>query len=176
MRRTIFNLAMSVDGYIAEEDGSFAWIQGDGDSSRDTDEVFDFPTFVDSVDVIVMGSKSYEDCGVESIENYQEKKLVVATSRELEGPGNVEFIDGDICARIRGLKEENGKNIWLFGGASFADAFIKEDLIDEYIIGIIPVILGAGRPLFLGDNPTLKLHLEECTVQEGIPILRYSKR
>lgn len=176
MRKIIFNLAMSLDGYISEEDGSFGWIQGHGDSRQDTDKSFDFSAFVEGVNVIVMGSNSYLDCGIKDIENYEEKKFIVATSRELEGPENVEFVNGDVCTRIRQLREEEGKDIWLFGGAGLADAFIKEDLVDEYIVGIIPVILGSGRLLFLGDNPTLELHLDECTVQDGIPILRYSKR
>ncbi|MEG0152041.1 MAG: dihydrofolate reductase family protein [Cellulosilyticaceae bacterium] len=57
-----------------------------------------------------------------------------------------------------------------------SEIFIKEDAIDEYIIGIIPVILGKGRPLFIGDNQAIKLQLKEYSVSEGITILKYIKR
>lgn len=176
MRKIILNLAISLDGFIADINGGFNWIEGDGDSSGSTEKSFDFPEFVNTVDTIVMGSKAYEDCPKETIESFKEKKLLVATSRELKGDENVEFISGDICSEVLELRSEVGKDIWLFGGAGLTDAFIKADIIDEYIIGIIPIILGNGRPLFLGENPTIKLHLDECTVNEGITVLRYTKR
>ncbi|MCM1989097.1 dihydrofolate reductase family protein [Oceanirhabdus seepicola] len=94
----------------------------------------------------------------------------------MENYGNVEFISNDICGYIQNLQKEEGKDIWLFGGGGLTDCFIKADIVDEYIIGIIPIILGNGRPLFLGSNPTIKLHLDEYTVQDGITIHRYSKR
>jgi len=172
-RKIILNLAISLDGYIADEDGGYDWIVGDGDTKSNTKKVFDFTEFVDSVDTVVMGRKAYEDCGVKG---YETKHVIVATSRKMENYENVEFINDDICGHIQNLQQEKGKDIWLFGGGGLTDRFVKADIVDEYIIGIIPIILGKGRPLFLGDNPTIKLHLDECTVQEGITILRYSKR
>lgn len=176
VRKIILNLAISLDGFIADVDGGFDWIEGDGDSSQNTEKSFEFSEFVNTVDTIVMGSKAYEDCPKETIESFKEKKLLVATSRELEGDENVEFFSGDICSKVLELRNEEGKDIWLFGGAGLTDAFIKADIIDEYIIGIIPIILGDGIPLFLNENPAIKLHLDECTLNEGITILRYSKR
>ena len=73
-------------------------------------------------------------------------------------------------------KQKNGKNIFLFGGGKVIDPFIKANIIDEYIIGIIPTILGKGRNLFLGNNPKIDLHLDQYISDEGIVILRYSKR
>ena len=69
-----------------------------------------------------------------------------------------------------------GKNIFLFGGGVLVDHFLKADIIDEYIIGIIPTILGKGRPLFLGNNPKIDLSLQYYTVEDGIVIMKYSKR
>ena len=89
---------------------------------------------------------------------------------------NIKFINGDICKYVNDLKKMEGKDIWLFGGRELTDNFIKEDFIDKYIIGIIPIMLGSGRKLFLQDNPTIKLHLDECTIENGITILQYSKR
>ena len=56
------------------------------------------------------------------------------------------------------------------------DAFIKADVIDEYIIGIIPTILGSGRKLFLDNNPTVLLKLQKYSVTDGVIVMIYSKR
>lgn len=87
--------------------------------------------------------------------DYKNKKVYVATSEHLQNYDNVHFINGDICKIIKEEKNKVGKNIFLFGGGKLVDAFIKADIIDEYIVGIIPIILGKGRPLFLGDNITI---------------------
>jgi dihydrofolate reductase len=175
-RKIILNLAVSLDGYISDKDGGFAWIHGDGDKSHDTKKQFSFPEFVESVDVIVMGKNAYLDCPPETQEGFKSKKIYVATSHKLESKdANVESINGDICNQILELQKKEGKNIWLFGGAGLTDPFIKADIIDEYIIGIIPIILGKGRKLFLENNPRIKLKLEENTVQEGVIVMRYRK-
>ncbi len=176
MKKIIFNLAMSIDGYIADMDGGFEWIKGEGDSSLDTEPIFDFNKFLDSVDTIVMGSKAYLDCPKETLESFSDKKVIVATSRNLISSDDVEFYNGDIVQRILEEREKEGNDIWLFGGAGLVDQFIKKDVIDKYIIGIIPVILGEGRPLFLKDNPTIEMHLKEYGFADGITLLTYTKR
>lgn len=75
----------------------------------------------------------------------------------------------------RRRKRKKGKDIFLFGGGGLADNFIKSNIIDEYIIGIIPTILGKGRPLFLENNPKIDLHLDQYIMDKGVVILRYSK-
>ena len=179
MRKIILNLAMSLEGYISDEDGGFEWIVGENDNSKDTKEQFDFDfnKFLDDCDTIVMGRKSYEDIPKETFEEFQNKKIYVATNKNLEvNEDNVEIINGDIVEKILQLKEIEGKNIWIFGGAILADAFIKADIIDEYIVGIIPCILGKGRKLFLENNPTINLHLKNYSFSDGIAIMTYSKR
>lgn len=172
-RKIILNLAISLDGYIASEDGGFDWIVGDGDNRLDTTNQIDYNVFLEDVDVVVMGKNCY-DQGF--LQDFKDKKVYVATTQKLEDKDNIHFIGGDICKIIEEEKNKEGKNIFLFGGGVLVDAFIKADIVDEYIIGIIPIILGKGRPLFLENNPTIKLHLEEYSVSEGIPILRYTKR
>ena len=176
-RKIILNLAISLDGYISDEDGGFDWLKGDGDKTHDTKETFDFPSFISTVDILFMGRETWEICTPETLEMFKGKKIYVATHKELENkPDNVAVISGDIVQKISELRKEDGKDIWLFGGAVVADQFIKADLIDEYIIAVHPLILGNGRPLFLKDNPTIKLHFEEFTSQEGVVILKYSQR
>lgn len=171
-RKIILNVAISLDGFIADEDGGYEWIAGQGDTEADTNKAFDFVEFMDNIDVVIMGRKAYEDCDIKA---YSEKRVLVASSANLGDHDNVEFIHEDICGFAQTLRQGEGKDIWIFGGGVLADSFIKADMIDEYVIGIIPVILGKGKPLFLEGNPRIKLHLDECTVQDGIVILRFSK-
>lgn len=176
MRKLILNLAISLDGYISDEHGGFEWIGGHDDKSNDTKDVFDFPGFMNDIDTIVMGSKAYEDVVLTNVDTYDDKKIIVATSRVLEKRENVEFINEDICGKILDLKNEKGNNIWLYGGAVLTDAFIKANIVDEYVIGIIPTILGGGRALFKGDYGKIELHLDQATVNDGIVMLVYSRR
>ncbi|MGL4761090.1 MAG: dihydrofolate reductase family protein [Sarcina sp.] len=172
-RKIVLNLAMSLDGYIADENGGFDWLVGDGSSSVDTLEKWDFKAFTDSVDIVVMGRECY-DQGM--AKDYADKIVYVATSKNLEDHDNVRFIKGDIVSVILEEKKNEGKDIFLFGGGVVIDPFIKADVIDEYIIGYVPTILGKGRKLFLDDNPKIDLRLTETLVNDGIIISRYKKR
>jgi dihydrofolate reductase len=172
-RKIILNLAISHDGYIASEDGGYDWIVGDGDDTLNTKNKLNFDKFLEGIDVVVMGKNCYD----QNMHNdYKNKKVYVATSQKIQDQDNVHFISGDIVKIIQEEKEKEGKDIYLFGGGKLVDSFIKADIIDEYIIGIIPIILGKGRPLFLENNPTIKLHLYEYIIEEGITILKYTKR
>lgn len=174
-RKVILNLAMSIDGYISDKDGGYDWIMGHNDLSQNTKKQFNLSDFTDGCDIIVMGRKAYEDNGINHIKDFEKKRFLVVTNQKRSNDGNVEFINEDIVEMVTRLKAEKGKNIWLYGGAQVAEAFIKADVIDEYIIGIIPVILGSGRKLFWNEYPTIKLHLDESTVTDGVAILRYTK-
>ncbi|MCT4634072.1 MAG: dihydrofolate reductase family protein [Firmicutes bacterium] len=176
MRKIILNLAISLDGYISDNDGGFDWIVGHGDNSNDSKEPFDFPKFLEEVDTLVMGSVCYEDVILSGLETFKDKKIIVATNREMEKRDNVEFISGDICSQVLELAKEEGRNIWLFGGAGLTDTFIKNNAVDEYIVAIIPTILGDGRRLFRGGYPKIDLHLESTSNSDGVVVMRYVRR
>ena len=171
-RKIILNLAMSIDGYIADEDGGFDWIVGDGDSSLDTENKWDYNEFLEGIDIVVMGKKCY-DQGF--LDDFKDKTIYVATSETIEDYDNIHFINKNICDVVLEESKKEGKDIFLFGGGVLVDNFIKKDIIDQYIIGIIPTILGKGRPLFLGNNPKINLHLDQYIVENGIVIMKYSK-
>ena len=172
-RKIILNLAMSIDGYIAEENGNFDWIVGYGNSSLDTTNKFDFNKFLDDIDIVVMGKECYNQ-GFHK--DYKNKFVYIATHEDLEEYDNIHFIKDDISSILLEEKKKCGKDIFLFGGGLVIDSFIKSNIIDEYIIGIIPIILGKGRPLFLHDNPKIELNLKNYSIDNGIAILIYSKR
>ncbi|UOQ84470.1 dihydrofolate reductase family protein [Gracilibacillus salinarum] len=176
MRKVILNLAISLDGRIVDENNKFDWIHGDGDHSNDTDKQFDFSAFLASCDTMILGKTAYDDIPPEAKKEFADKKIFVLThSTAHPTDENVEFYTGDLAALISFLKEEEGSNIWVFGGATVCNILIKEDVIDEYVIGVIPMIVGKGTRLFADDNPMLSLKMEESTVTEGIAMLVYSR-
>lgn len=172
-RKVILNLAISLDGYIATEEGGFDWIVGDGDHRLDTDKNFDFEGFLETVDVMIMGRKAYDDC---PLDPFKDKEILIASHKDYEDFDQVKFIKDDIIDYVKELLKKDGKNIYLFGGGVLIDHFIKAGIIDEYIIGIIPVILGKGRKLFLENNPMMPLKLHDYNIGEGVVILHYKLR
>ncbi|MEF9935173.1 MAG: dihydrofolate reductase family protein [Clostridium sp.] len=171
--KLVLNLAISLDGYICDENGGFDWIAGDGDNSLNTSNKMEFNDFLETIDVVVMGKKCY-DQGFHK--DFQDKKVYVATNTPMNNYDNIEFISGDICSIIEDDVLNRGNNIYLFGGGIVIDPFIKKNIIDEYIIGIIPTILGGGRRLFLESNPKIDLHMEEYSSKDGVMVIKYTKR
>ncbi|KHD46656.1 dihydrofolate reductase family protein [Streptococcus hongkongensis] len=176
MRQLVLNIAMSLDGFIAKEDGTYDWIDGHGTDQFDTPLQFDNPDFFASCDTIIMGRKAYDDCPLEMIDGHEQKQFYVATHQDrLSDRPNLHFTS-TVLDDIKALKAEEGGPIWLFGGADLVQLMIDNDMIDQYIIGIIPTILGQGRPLFKGNDQEHKLQLIESTITDGIAMLRYIKR
>ena len=118
-RDIILNLAISLDGFICDEDGGFAWISGQGDVRADTADHFDFDGFLASCDTIVMGRKAYEDC-LSSLPEAAEKRFLVASRTPRAPEGRVVFLSADVVAEVLALKDRPGKHIWLFGGGERA--------------------------------------------------------
>lgn len=170
--KIILNLAISLDGYIADNDGRYDWIVGDGNSILNTENKWCYNKFLENIDVVVMGKHCF-DQGMHK--EFSEKKVYIATSKKVENFENYHFINGDIVKEMEKLKNK-GENIYLFGGGILIDSFVKANVIDEYIIGIIPTILGKGIKLFYDNNPNINLNLEYYAVEDGIIIMKYRKR
>lgn len=172
-RKVILNLAVSLDGYIATDEGGYEWIKGDGSHELDTERAFDFEGFLETVDTMIMGRKSYDDC---PLDPFSDKEILIVSRRDYQDFENVKFINDDIIAYVKDMLNKEGKNIYLFGGGELIDHFIKAEIIDEYVIAIIPVILGKGRKLFLENNPMIPLKLYDYNVGEGVVALHYRLR
>lgn len=164
MQELVLFIAQSLDGYIARSDASIDWLLHFDDESTTNR----YTMFLNTIDTIVMGYSTYRQVIEElSVDNwpYKNVKVIVLTHRKLENPYGVTFYQGDINALINELKKQTKKNIWLVGGSKIIDQCIQRDLIDRYIITLIPIILGDGIPLFINSNKSLKLK------QMGITIL-----
>ncbi len=151
-RKIILDLAISLDGYIEGKNGEIDWCI--------MDEDMDFTGFLNSVDTILYGRKSYDlwgkyipdnettDMERETWELVHSKKKYVF-SKTLTKIDSGVLINDNIAEEINKLKSEPGKDIWLYGGASLITTFINLGLVDEYRLSVHPVILGAGKPLFV---------------------------
>lgn len=180
MRKVILNLAVSLDGFIEGPNGEIDWCIFD-------DEVADeLNRFITDVDTIFYGKKSYELFG-----NYipgsdsdegekafyekvgQMKKYVFSTTLKEVKPNDT-LIREQVGAHVQQLKQQEGKNIWLFGGTGLITSFINLNLIDEYQIGLHPVVLGDGLPLFKDIKERINLNLVRTKVfKSGMSLLYY---
>lgn len=148
MRRIILYIAASIDGYIATPDGGVEWLE---EISNPTQTDHGYNTFLDSIDTILMGGRTYHEIigfGVEW--PYKSKVTYVVSRRNSNVTPNedVHFITEDIISKISELKNESGKDIWLVGGGELTTILLNANLIDEMRLCIAPIILGQGIPLF----------------------------
>ena len=173
-------MAVSLDGFIESTDGSLDWI-------ADHDEFVSANSFVSRFDTAFYGRAAYEKFGLprrfdtclsEDERNYIEslnalRKYVF--SRNLKHvDGNGMMINGNLVSEVGRLRDEEGKDIWLCGGADILRTFIDLDFIDEYIFCLQPVILGAGKRLFPDLKTMLRLQLTSTThLKSGVVMLRY---
>ncbi|WP_038471390.1 dihydrofolate reductase family protein [Candidatus Izimaplasma bacterium HR1] len=173
-RKLILCLAMSLDGFIVDKDGGYDWIKGDGDKTLDTEKKFDFIQFLNDIDIVLMGSKSFFE--LPDLEFYKNQRIIVASRKEHKDYDNVRFVKGNLIEIIKTLKAETGKGIWLFGGSNVVNQVTTTDLVDEYILAYIPTIVGDGTRLFDKGNMFINLHLDEYVIDNGQMIATYSKR
>ena len=160
-RNLVLYIAASLDGYIARDNGEIDWLKGNNDNLNVD---YGYDKFYNSIDTVIMGRITYEQIINElSPDNwvYKDKKCYVATTKKYKSDSRVEYISDNVVEFIKTLKSQQGKDIWLVGGGKLIDEIIKQNIIDKYIITIIPIILGSGVPLFIGKNPEIRLKLIE---------------
>ncbi|MCD7034036.1 dihydrofolate reductase family protein [Metabacillus sp. GX 13764] len=144
MRETVLYIAMSLDGYIAREDGAIDWLEaaeGEGDNG--------YGEFMQTIDTVIMGRKTYDQVlGFDMPFPYQEQECYVFSSKKKGKDAHAVFWEGSPKELMKDLKTKEGKDIWLVGGSDLLHDCMKEGLVDRYMIAIIPVLLGKGIPLF----------------------------
>lgn len=150
--KTVYYTATTLDGYIADPEDSLDWL-----FVQDIDEngPMNYETFIAGIGAIVMGATTYEWVRAR-IEAGSEKwpyamPAVVFTHRDLPAidGADLRFVAGDVAAvHAELLAAAGGKGVWVVGGGDLAGQFADAGLLDEIVVSIAPVTLGAGRPLF----------------------------
>jgi len=170
MRKILLGVGISLDGYIARPDGDVDFLF--------TPEDFSMAEFFASVDVNLMGRKTLDAAlrlGAKfdaPAANYVFSRTQAAGARD-----GVTFVNQEPATLVERLRREPGKHIWLMGGGELAREFLAADLVDEIHLGIVPVLLGAGIPLFPAGFPQREFTLvENKTYSRGLIALQYARQ
>jgi len=150
-------IATSIDGFIAKPDGSLDWLE-ELDKPEDPEDDYGFADFLDKIDALVMGRKTFET--VENFQNWPFNKPVFVLSTTMEKlpekhHGKVEILNGEPKDILNHLNQRGFENLYIDGGQTI-QRFLMEDLIDEMIITTASIILGEGIPLFHGLSGDMK--------------------
>ncbi|WP_455715406.1 dihydrofolate reductase family protein [Anaerosporobacter sp.] len=176
MRKVILYIAMSLDGFIADEFGGVDWLVGQEDTSE---EQGSYARFIKTVDTVIMGYTTYHQVTTELAPGnwpYKGLRTYVLTHKYKKTEEDIIFTDKNIQELVTKIRMEPGKNIWICGGANLVNQFMKEDLIDRYHITVIPTILGKGIPLFHDNNSSIRLKLISSESYNGMIDLIYERR
>jgi dihydrofolate reductase len=159
LSRTQYYTAVTLDGFIADPDNSLEWLSK---IKRDEDGPMNYEDFIAEVGALAMGSTTYEwILDHESTKWPYDLPSWVFTHRELTvvPDAQVEFVSGDVApVHEEMVPAAGGKNVWIVGGGDLAAQFAEAGLLDEVIVTIAPVTLGAGAPLL---PRRLELSLDE---------------
>ena len=185
MRKVIYALNLSLDGFIEDRNGSLDWSYPDEELHKHFNEL------ESNLDLHLYGRGLYENMaafwptadGDPSAPDFvieyariwkSTPNVVFSTSLDQVG-WNSRLVKGDIAEEVNKLKAEPGKDMNV-GGANLASSFMQLGLIDEYRLYIHPVILGGGKPMFgqLRDKINLQL-IETHTFGSGVVLLRYRR-
>jgi dihydrofolate reductase len=173
MSKIVLYISSSLDGFIARRNGDITWL----DEFNVEGEDYGYSEFLNGVDIIVMGSKTYEQVLSFSKWPYEGFKTYVLTGRKLDrvDGAEVKFYSGYLDSFVHNIKHESRKNIWLVGGATVAQNFLRQRCIDEIILSIIPIILGDGISLFKSEDGEIHLVLlQSKSYSNGLVQLHYA--
>jgi dihydrofolate reductase len=176
-RKVIAELAASADGYIARPDGGVEWLdrpQTAGD--------YGMRAFYRSIDTILFGRKTYELAldfqrqGIPGAEfDPAVKNYVFSRRPPKKAPAAVEFVTAPIPEFMKGLRAAPGKNIWMMGGAGLIASFLDLGEIDEFIIHVIPILIGEGIPIVAPRHRSVPLVLlSSRRYSDGVVRLHYA--
>lgn len=170
-RKVILYIAMSLDGFIAKPDNDLSWLNIVEKEGED----YGYSNFCNTVDTIIIGRKTYDKVVSMGFDNpHPDKTTYIVTKTPKPQNGNLIYYSDNIKLLVNKLKAESGKNIYCDGGAEIANLLLKEELLDEIIISIIPIILGNGIPLFKTNNTENKLKLVQSkSFEKGLVQLHY---
>ena len=169
MRKLVLSVAVSLDGLIEGPNGEYDWCIIDPD--------FNWKEFFNRFDTVFVGRKTYEmslAMGGSPPGFPKFKEYVFSTTLDKVRDGSI-LIKENIKAEVENIKNEKGKDIWLFGGASLTTSLMNFGLVDELLLAVHPIILGSGKPLFKNISERINLRLTDSkSYSSGLLSLTYS--
>lgn len=170
-RRAILYIATSIDGYIAKPGDNLDFlsiVEAEG-------EDYGYHDFLATIDTVILGRRTY-DWVMEKINEFphKDKQTFVISRTPKEPEGSIQFYTGDLRSLLASLRQQDGKHIFIDGGAMLVNALLQEDLIDEIILSIVPVLLGDGIRLFGDGRPEQRFELlSSVSFESGLVQLHY---
>ena len=158
MRRIRYCCAVSLDGYIAGPGGEFDWIV--------MDPQMDFAALSGQFDTYLVGRKTFEINGGRDESVSGVRTFVFSRTLSQSDYKKVTIVNEGWKELVQSLREERGKDIWLFGGGSLFRTLAAEGLVDTVEVGVIPTILGGGVPLVAVPASRIGLTLQDHRVYE----------
>ncbi|AKP67431.1 dihydrofolate reductase family protein [Companilactobacillus ginsenosidimutans] len=175
-RKVILFIAQTLDGYIAEVNGNIDFLTEDFDPDQEYDQM------ISHIDTVVMGRTTYDQVVNElspDVYPYVDFQNYILTSRpgdDLDQFDYINFVNDDVVKLVEDLKKQSSdKDIWIVGGGSIVTPLVNANIIDTYQIGIVPVVLGNGIPLFSDKTNHTTLKLTSTKKVGGIAYLEYTK-
>jgi dihydrofolate reductase len=169
MRSVVLGLGISLDGYIARPDGAVDFLFMPKDYSM--------APFFATIDTAIMGRKTLDV--VLKMGGTFDSSMATYVFSQSQPPGERDglvFVNQSPTRLIGQLRKRKGKDIWLMGGGELAREFLKADLVDGLYLGIVPVLLGEGIPLFPSGFPQRDFTLvENKTFSKGMISLKYKR-
>jgi len=167
---------MSLDGFLATNDDDLSWLSIVEKEGED----YGYMEFNKTIDTYIVGRTTYETVLKLTGGTFppaEQHKCYVITRKKRESENGVTFYNGDLEKLITELKNEDGKNIYCDGGGQIVKLLMDKNLIDEYSVSVIPIILGDGKRLFKGGTPMINLKaLPSKQYESGLIHLRYEKK
>jgi dihydrofolate reductase len=170
MRNLRYNVACSLDGFIAGPSGEYDWII--------EDHSIDFGALFAEFDLFVMGRKTYEVLRAQGEQDPTLSRSVIVASRTLSTTDrpNVRVVGEGIADVVAKLKNGPGKDIWLFGGGNLARTLFDANLVDTVEVAVMPILLSIGLPILPAGNK-ISLELQSAkSLPSGIQMLKYAVR
>lgn len=175
MRRIVYSVAMSLDGYIAGPNGEADWIVMDPDLGPAFEEMYR------KFDAMLLGRKTWQAMAGQGGGGgggaFKDWGIFVCSRTLTSVPQKgVTLLSGDLKAELTRLKQAPGKDIWLFGGGDLFRSLLGLGLVDTVSVGIIPVLLGGGIPFLppAGSRATLRLTEHKVYPKTGTVSLEYA--
>ena len=175
-RKLVLYISMSLDGFLAKENDDLSWLSIVEKEGED----YGYGKMMERCDAYIVGRRTYDVVlGLTGGEFPQSKmfECYVITRQEIESKSGVKFYNGDLEALVQKLKSKPGKDIYCDGGGQIVKMLMEKNLIDEYIVSVIPTVIGSGKRLFKGGINGLNIDLiESKQFESGLAQLRYKKK